>query len=77
MPLFIFLTPTSNKALQQARQRDIGLEMQRMAPEAKNSPGWIVQRFGGVSVRKFGVKIVEDIVKFVFSRYYTFVKAIY
>lgn len=39
--------------------------MQGMVPESKNSPGWVVQRFGGVSIRKFGVKFVEDIVKFV------------
>lgn len=39
--------------------------MQEMVPESRNSPGWIVQRFGGANIRKFGAKIVEDIVKFV------------
>lgn len=39
--------------------------MPEMVPESKLLPGWIVQRFGGVSIQKFGVEIVEDIVKLV------------
>lgn len=39
--------------------------MPEMVPETKILPGWIVQRFGGVSIQKFGVKIVEDIVRLV------------
>lgn len=34
--------------------------------EPKKPSGWIVQRYSGASVGKFGVKIAEDIVKFVF-----------
>jgi aspartokinase len=31
--------------------------------QPKSSDGWIVQKFGGTSLGKFVVKIVEDIIK--------------
>lgn len=37
--------------------------MPEFIPESRVSQGWVVQRFEGATIRKFGVKIVEDIVK--------------
>lgn len=47
-------------------EKDIESEIIEMTSESKRTlSGWIVQRFGGASVREFGVKITEEIVKFV------------
>lgn len=37
--------------------------MPEFIPESRISQGWVVQRFEGATIRKFGVKIVEDIVR--------------
>lgn len=61
---FRLLPPTKHRIVFNKNPR-YRAQMPEMVPESKILPGWIVQRFGGVSIQKFGVKIVEDIVKLV------------
>lgn len=42
--------------------------MSKMSSESGAPIGWMVHRFGDINIGRFGVKIVEDVIKFVSKR---------